>query len=310
MKPRSTHKKLNLENVDIRELLDSEGIYYATSGKNISSGWIGVTCPFSDCSDSSNHCGINIRSKTMSCWKCGRTGTVLTYLSAELNSFNKALEVIKRFTPRELAFIEKDIERSGVSKVELPKNAKVGLSEYHKAYLRKRGFDPDYLSDKYNLQHVGPVGEFANRIIVPVMRNYRLITYTSVDISDNTLMRYKHLKDELSIIPIKHLLYNADTSDKHNLIITEGIMDCWRMGDGSVCTFGVKITTEQIREITKFENITILFDGDKAGRKGAILLANNLAPFIRVKIIDLPDGIDPDQLNEDEIKYIKSRGGV
>jgi len=306
MKPRSTHKKLHLENVDIRELLDSENIYYATSGKNVSAGWIGVTCPFPDCGDSTNHCGINIRSKTMSCWKCGRTGTVLTYLSAELNSFNKALEVIKRFTPRELIHLEQDIERSGVSKVELPKNCKPGLSEHHKIYLRKRGFDPDLLADKYNLNHVGPVGDFANRIIIPVMKNYRLVTFTSMDIADETLMRYKHLGDELSIIPIKHLLYNAETSDKHNIGVVEGLCDCWRMGDGFVPTWGVKFTSEQKRLLAKYPNIKIIGDGDKDGWKFNLDLGNELAAFSTLKYYRLEAGIDPDKLTEEEIKYIRN----
>lgn len=305
MKPRSPRVNYNLEYVDIREVLDSENLDYRTSGKNISSGWIGVNCPF--CDDSGQHLGINLRAKTISCWKCGKIGTVLTYLSYELGSFNKALEVIKRFTPRELIHLEKDMERSGVSKVELPKNAKVGLSEFHKIYLRKRGFDPDILSDKYNLNHVGPVGDFANRIIVPVLRNSRLVTFTSIDISDKTSMRYRHLNDEQSIVPIKHLLFNSETSDKHNIFVVEGLMDCFRIGDGCIPTFGVKFTPEQKRLLVKYPYIKIIGDGDKDGWKFNVSLGNELAAFSSVSYFKLESGLDPDTLSTEEIKYIRDK---
>lgn len=304
MKPRSKHPRIHVENVDIKEMLDYLHIPYASSGKNISAGWIGVTCPFDDCGDTTNHCGINVRTKTMSCWKCGRTGTVLTYLTRELNSFNKALEVIKKYTPRELKY-EEQIVQSSVSRVELPSYAKIGLSEYHKRYLEKRGFDPDYLADKYNLHHVGPVGDFSNRIIVPILRNSRLVTFTSVDIADETLMRYKHLSDELSIIHVKHLLYNAETSDGHNIGVLEGLFDCWRMGDGFVPTWGVKFTAEQKRLLSKFPNIKIIGDGDKDGWKFNTALGNELAAFSTVKYFKLQSGIDPDKLTEEERNYIR-----
>lgn len=292
----------HIENVDIRELLEYLNIHYYNSGKNVSPGWIGVCCPF--CGDHHNHLGVHLQSKVISCWKCGITGTVVNYLTHELSSFNKAMEVIAKFTPRELR-IERAMEKSGVDKVELPKNVKIGLSPYHKQYLTKRGFNPEDLELKYNLHHVGPIGEFSNRIIVPVIRNYRLMTFTSVDIADNTIQRYKHCKDELSIIPIKHILYNAETSDGRTIYPVEGLFDCWRIGDGAVPTWGVKFTAEQKRLLAKYPNIIIIGDGDKDGWKYNERLGNEMSAFSRVRYFKLDAGIDPDKLTKEEIKYIK-----
>lgn len=302
LRTKSRGKKLQIDNVDVRELLESENIGYRNSGKNISPGWIGVNCPF--CSDSSEHMGINLRSKTVSCWKCGKTGTIVTYLSHVLNSFGKALSIVERFIPRELRRLEEQ-EYSSVTEVILPKNVKVGLSEFHKAYLTKRGFDPHILADKYNLQHVGPVGDFSNRIIVPILKNFRLVTFTSMDISDETMMRYKHLGDELSIIPMKSLLYNSETSDGHNIGVVEGLCDCWRMGDGFTPTWGVKFTPEQKRLLAKYPNVKIVGDGDKDGWKFNITLGDELAAFCNVRYFKLKEGLDPDKLTEEEIKHIK-----
>lgn len=296
--------KVHVDNVDLRDLLDSLNIHYTSSGKNVSAGWVGVQCPF--CDDNHNHMGINIRSKLVSCWKCGKTGSIIQYLTRELNSFNKAMEVIGKFIPRTLK-IEREMERSGVLKVELPSNAKIGLSIYHKIYLKKRGFDPEYLSEKYNLHHVGPVGKFKNRIIVPVIKNYRLMTFTSVDIADESIQRYKHLEDELSIVPMKHILYNAETSDNYNVYVVEGLFDCYRIGDGCVPTWGVKFTAEQKKLLAKFKRVTIIGDGDRDGWRFNEILGNELSAFSDVRYFKLEAGLDPDTLTKEEIDYIKGR---
>lgn len=296
-------KKIPIENVDIRELLESEGLDYRNSGKNISSGWIGVNCPFCG-DDHSNHLGINLRHKTTSCFRCGKTGTIITYLSHVLNSFNKAMSVIQKFIPRELR-IEKEMERSGVSKVLLPDNAELGLSEYHKTYLRKRGFNPDILSHQFNMHSVGPVGKWKNRIILPVIRNYRLVTFTSIEIHDDSIIRYKHLDDESSIIPIKHLLFGEEFTDKRNVIVVEGIFDFFRFNGGVVPTFGTKFTDIQKKLLARFVNVTIVGDGDKAGWEMNKKLSAELSPFCNVKYYDLEEGLDPDKLTESEIRFIK-----
>jgi DNA primase len=55
--------------------------------------------------------------------------------------------------------------------------------------------------------------------------------------------------------------------------------------------------------------VIIAFDGDDAGRTGANKLANDIATFCDVEILDLPDGKDPDTLDADDIKYIQSKIG-
>lgn len=295
--------RLPIDNVDVRALLESLNIDYDERGNNVSGGWIGVQCPF--CDDQSNHLGIHIASKILSCWKCPVKGNIIKYLSETLGNFNKALSVLQKYIPRELIDFSEEERISTVNKVELPRNAIQGLSPNHKAYLKKRGFNPDTLEELYNLHSVGPVGEYKNRIIVPIMHKYRLITFTSVDISDDTDTRYKHCADELSIIPIKHHLCGIEKTNGHTIIVVEGLFDWWRFGDGAVPSWGVKLTKEQIYMLSKFQYIKTVGDGDKAGWGMNEHIANELSPFATVKIFDLDDGIDPDDLTKNEINYIK-----
>ena len=303
---RKNKRKLHLSNIDIREVLDDLGIFYTESGKNVSDGWIGTTCPF--CDDHSNHLGINLRSKTISCFKCGTTGTVIKYLSEELRDFNRAITILGNAVPRELHSEDQQYKENAVH-VELPKEAKREITPYHAGYLKERGFDYQTLNDLYNLHYCGPVGEWANRIIVPVIKNYRLITFTSVDISDESNMRYRHLKDEESIIPIKHYLFGIEHTDGNSCIVVEGLFDMFRIGPGAVCSFGVKLTSEQKKLLSKFNKIIIAFDGDDAGRIGGEKLANDLSIFADVNLLTLPNGKDPDSLSKNDIKQIRQMIG-
>ena len=284
--------------------MESLHISYKDSGKNIGKDWIGTNCIF--CGDEGNHLGIHIKSKMISCWKCGQTGTILSFISRELGSFTKALALAKEHIPRELQ-LEKEKEQSNVTDVLLPVNAKPGLSKYHKIYLMKRGFNPEYLEEKYMLHHVGPVGRFRNRIIVPVLRNFQLISYTTIDINDDSKLRYQHLDEELSIIPVKKLLYGVEFTDGHNVVVVEGIFDFFRMGDGCVPLFGVKFTSEQVRQLAKFAYVKIVGDGDKQGWEFNKKLSAALHPFTNVRYFDLEEDIDPDKLTKEEIEHIKTR---
>jgi DNA primase len=294
--------KLHLDSIDIREVLDDLNIHYTEAGKNVSDGWIGVSCPF--CNDQSNHLGVNLIHKTVSCFKCGTSGTVIKYLAEELRSFNKAISVLGDAVPRELRSFDTQARERSV-KVELPKEAHRKITKYHAGYLVGRNFDPMEIGDLYNLHYCGPLGNWANRIIVPIVRQYRLVTFTSVDISDDTNIRYKHLGKEDSIIHAKEWLFGLEHTDGHSVIVVEGLFDMMRIGPGAVCTFGTKVTPEQIKLLSKFNVVKVLFDGDDAGRVNGDRLANNLAPFCDVRLFTMPEGDDPDKLSKDDIRQIK-----
>jgi DNA primase len=151
------------------------------------------------------------------------------------------------------------------------------------------------------------VGDYNNRIIVPIMHKMRLVTFTSVDISDDSELRYRHCPDELSIIPIKHYLCGMEQTDGNSIIVVEGLFDWWRFGPGCVPSWGVKLTKEQIFLLSKFNYVKAVGDGDKAGWGMNEHIAGELSAFCQVKVFDLPEGVDPDELTKKEINYIRNR---
>jgi len=85
-----------------------------------------------------------------------------------------------------------------------------------------------------------------------------------------------------------------------------------RMGDNCVGTLGTSITDPQIKLLSRFKQVFVMFDD---GEEEAIKKAKSLASRVsilgsRVEIItNYADGRDPGDLMDDEVKNIKKELG-
>ena len=116
----------------------------------------------------------------------------------------------------------------------------------------------------------------------------------------------KYVNSPTSLIYEKHNelfgLFQAKQaiSKKSMCYLVEGQMDVIQLVqsgiDNVVASGGTALTTNQIRLIHRFtENITLLYDGDKAGIKAAIRgIDMMLEEGLNVRVILLPEGEDPD----------------
>lgn len=297
-------QKIPVQYLDAIAVLEEANIEYREQGKNVGQGWIGVNCPF--CMDHSFHMGINIQSKSISCWKCGTTGNIIKFLQAVTGSFQESLQLAEKMIQHNRVLKSFEIKNiSNSAQVNFPRNTKPFLLLEHKNFLKKeRKFNPKYLEEKYNLHSTGPDSDLPNRIIVPVVHNYRLLTYTGISISENARIKYFHCPNEKSVLHIKKYLYNLNTVKK-DVFVVEGIFDAWRFGDTACPLFGANATDEQIKILAGIQNVYLLLDGDNAGRKGALRIAHQLSAFTNTHIISLPEGQDPDSLPREEINKIK-----
>jgi len=123
-----------------------------------------------------------------------------------------------------------------------------------------------------------------------------LIGYQGADLTGYATLKYKTSKT-----PIKEHLYNYDAIDKI-MIITEGILDCWRIGHDAVATFGTTLIEKQRQAIIDkhLDMLVWCWDGDaywKTMKEAAYF--RPLIPL--VKIAELPDGEDPDSLGYDAV---------
>jgi DNA primase len=53
-----------------------------------------------------------------------------------------------------------------------------------------------------------------------------------------------------------------------------------------------------------FRSIVLMLDGDAAGRRATATMATQLRPYTTLRVMHLPDGVQPDQLASGAIREI------
>jgi DNA primase len=295
------------EDFKIIDFLEDYDIYYRTSGDNVGRGWIGIDCPFPGCSAVKQHCGINMTSKCFSCFQCGEKGGLPKLIKQLLNiSWADTYDIIRKYSgsPK---IIAPPVSCETAQTVKLPPYCSP-LEGKAAAYLRKRNFDPKYIGNKYKVMRSGLVsGKYSLRLIIPIFMGGKMVAYTSRDYTGLKSPKYRESPVAESVIPPKECLYNIDSVTGNYVIIVEGPMDVWRMGDGCVCLFTVTATKAQLELLQKLSStvqryIVLL---DPGTEKPAEKLARKIYPFAKeLKVVTLLKK-DPAELTPQEAMNLK-----
>lgn len=270
------------QNLNLIQLLDDHHIEYRGSD----SKWISLACPF--CYKGDGKFGLGWSGTAFNCFKCGRLGqfeVIAALLDQTLARAAKTLSKYRGHTktiPRHLDGVGRNL--TTVPTVILPYGT-AKMTARHQNYLKTRNFDPNQLEQDWGLLGTGPVGPFAYRIIIPILYKERLVCYQSRDITNKSKMRYKTCPDTEAIQPVKDCLYGIDKVPGDSIVVTEGVTKVWRLGPGSVATFGALTSDAQVKLLISFKKIFILFDEDRAGQDGAAELAWKISVFGLLPII-------------------------
>ena len=174
---------------------------------------------------------------------------------------------------------------------------------------RSAGYKEEYLLDtglckKYDDGRV--VDTFHDRVIFPIHSvSGRMIAFGGRTLkNDKTIPKYVNSKETEIYVKSRSLygIYFAknEISRQDKCILVEGYLDVLSMHQlgitNVVASSGTSLTVEQIRLIRKFtNNVTIIYDGDSAGIKAALRgIDLVLKEGLNVKVVLLPDGMDPD----------------
>ena len=263
-----------------------------------------MECPFCPDGDPSNHLGINLVSKGLSCWRCGTTGTIITLLKKiEAKPIS---EVVNQFSDREIP-TEEPTERI-INKSVTSQHISEAIDELlplHKGWLESRNFEADVF-DRYRLKCFGPIGRYKHRFLIPFYQHRRLITFTTRDVTNLAKTPYIHCPTEDSVIEPKRYLYNLN-SVKDTAIIVEGPTDVWRIGDGCVATMGITYMVEQLA-LLKNRGVSrafFMFDFEKFAQDAAEEFSYAASTFIpHVEVIELDEG-DPADLTITDVKSLR-----
>ena len=113
------------------------------------------------------------------------------------------------------------------------------------------------------------------------------------------------------------LLFNLDRArqtDGRHVVVVEGFFDALKVhqaGHAVVALMGTSFSQRQSELLTgHFARVTLLLDGDEPGRRAAEIIAQLLLPNLPVDRVELPNGVQPDQLSTTEINFWLARTTV
>jgi len=292
---------------DGKQFLEDYGINYETRGKNISPGWIGLRCP--RCSDPSEHLGFNPIKGYFSCWRCGFMPLIEAIHRLTGMPWKDARHIASKYggsRAKRIRYEKTDKENPEIT-VTFPFGTLDELTKRHRKYLEDRNFDPDYLQKVWDIKGTKKVGDYSNRILAPIYHNNILVSYQGRDITNRSSMRYKACNTTKERRHHKYCLYGLDNSIGDSVLVVEGITDAWRMGVGSVATFGTSYTETQVNLLQQhFNTIHIMFDEtDPQAQKKAKALALKLCSLGRdAGVIKLGVDTDPGELSNKNARKI------
>lgn len=312
---------------NIQQYLINNKIGYRSSGKNVSRGEYSICCPF--CSESKFHCGINPIKQLFHCWICGNKGDIAKLLSKLLGiSYIEARTIINPVSDLKKALEDRDTKKEEVKEINKPKI--FSLPEHTHPFIEDKTniwqeVAIKFLRNKYNLTwehilnanlHYCVSGKYRNRIIIPCYFDNKMVSFISRAWDNNANKRYDNCPNEESLINIKKILYNYDNMKigQKLIIVTEGSFDCMKSGlDRSVAVLGTEITKDQLSLLAKLraENLIIMFDNDPhlvSTNKKAQAIVDYLSPFSKTRMVKLPHGKDPGDMERNEID--KLIGGI
>jgi len=291
-------------NFSIEDYLTDSDIPFEAEGKNISAGWIGTKCLF--CNDPSNHFGINLEGKFFNCWRCGASGSLYSLIKEiEGNPSRQVIyEIIEKF---QVPFLHRE------RKTPAPKTHLVKLPlladnwpDLHIQFLKSRKHNPDSTIKKYDLKPSHSSAQIPWSIIVPFYLNSVLVTYVAIRlIREEGKPKYVNCPEKNSIITTKQTLYNIDSVKQgDSMLITEGILDVWRLGENAVGLMGKKITNAQFNMILEKDPRKVIIILDSDARKETEDLGNRLSSHGIIPVAVLLKKGDADNLNGEELRYI------
>ena len=316
--------KLIKEKVSIEDILERYGLLerFTRRGDQLSGA-----CPIHKGHKKSQF-SVNLAKNAFKCFSpdCGAQGNAIDFVSYfEGISFRQAAEMIQEWfdIKPEKGSEKKERRRAGTPakkaekqdkteelKENKPLTFELNLDSKHE-YLESRGLVPETI--EYFGLGFCKRGTLKERVAIPIHDNEgKLIAYagrwggSDEEIPDGE-GKYK-LPAGFHKSLVVYNLHRIEEETKIGIIV-EGFFPCFYLYQNGyknvVSLMGSSISKEQAELLSKkFKGVQIFFDGDKAGQEGARQVAIELAEKMWVRIINCPEGLQPDRLPLHELKKL------
>lgn len=232
------------------------------------------------------------------------TGFAAKYFSNILNSHKEGIAIGQSYF-KERGFVNKTIEKFELGYCLDTKDTftKEALKNgYNVEYLVKMGLTTrsnENLYDKFHGRVIFPIHSLTGKVIAFGARTLRKDKETAKYFNSSESEIYYKSKILYGIFHAKRAI-----TEKSKCYLVEGYTDVISMHQAGienvVASSGTSLTVEQIRLIKRFtNNITIIYDGDKAGINAALRgIDLVIEEGLDVKVLLLPEGEDPDSFTK------------
>jgi DNA primase len=167
-------------------------------------------------------------------------------------------------------------------------------------YTEKEGWD---IINAYQMDFCDK-GYYKDRIITPIYDSSGVYVSFEAQAIDKVEKKKLYPKGTST----GRLLFNDHNVKSKKVCIVEGIWDVLRLrsyGISAIGMFGSNISKYQAYYIIrKYDEVTLFFDGDKAGQEAVVKAKEILFPYVTVGYISV-EGKDPDEVIQDDIKGVR-----
>jgi DNA primase len=254
---------------------------------------------------------VNLARNVFHCFACGTGGTVLDFVAAmEGCSLFDAAQRLQSMrcttTPPTLTPNGKELvtERRKVSS---PLNFRLTGIDCAHPYLAGRGITEKTAVEFGVGFYAGP-GLMHGRLVIPIHNaDGELIAYCGRSV-DQTQPRYR-LPSAFAKSEVLFNMHRASAGRDDFVVVVEGFFDCMKVHQAGVRSvvglMGSALYEPQRHALLKrFRHVILLLDGDPTGRKASTVIAHKFRPHCSVRVVLLPDGVQPDQLAAKDIAEI------
>ncbi len=183
-----------------------------------------------------------------------------------------------------------------------------GIDTRH-PYLAQRGISPA-TARLFGVGMYRGTGFLAGRCVIPIRdEKGRLVAYAGRAVNGEE-PKYRFPAGFRK----SQVLFNLDramATRNRNVIVVEGFFDVLKVqqaGHPVVALMGASFSQRQSELLLNhFAHVTLMLDGDETGRRATGVIAQLVKPEVSLSKVELPNGVQPDQLSSAEINVLVSQ---
>jgi DNA primase len=251
---------------------------------------------------------VDVRRKIFHCFSCGAGGDVLE-LVAQLKRCTlreAALQLQQWFpaaAPHPAPCKQRVTKGKMVANPALPFTLR-NVDSAHE-YLRARAIE-QRTAARFGVGFYRGPGLMSGRVVIPIHdEDGRLVAYAGRSV-DGTEPRYRFPAGFFK----SQVLFNfhrAAALRGETVVAVEGFFDCLRISQAGVENVVALLGTELYPHPAqllgdRFRRVLLMLDGDEAGQRAQARVAARLRDRCEVRVIELSEGAQPDQLPERQLR--------